>query len=99
MNDGDQPRSNKLRVLGLITAIGAVVGTLIFGSMRSVEAECSLCVEFNGQRQCRTGLGPTEDEARDAAQRAACAVMTSGMADTINCSRVPPQEMQCSTGG
>ncbi len=96
MNNGDQPRSNRLRVLALFLGISVVVGALIFGSMRSVQAECSLCVEFNGQRQCRTGLGPTEDDARDAAQRAACAVMASGMAETINCSRIPPVERQCS---
>ena len=96
MNNDDQPRSNKWRVLALFLGISVVVGVLIFGSMRSVQAECSLCVEFNGQRQCRTGLGPTEDDARDAAQRAACAVMASGMAETINCSRVASVERQCS---
>lgn len=87
--------SNKLRVLALIVGIGAVVGTLIFSSMRSVQAECSLCVEFRGQRQCRSGLGPTPDDAQNAAQRAACAVMSSGMDESIACSRTPPVQLQC----
>jgi len=84
-----------LRILALIIGIAAVVGTLIFSSFRSVQAECSLCVEFRGQRQCRTGLGPSPEEAQEAAQRAACAVMASGMDESIACSRTPRLEMSC----
>lgn len=90
-----QDRRKPLRVLALIIGIAAVVGTLIFSSFRSVQAECSLCVEFRGQRQCRTGLGPSPAEAQEAAQRAACAVMASGMDESIACSRQPRLEMRC----
>ena len=85
----------KLRVLGLTIAIAALLGGLIYGSLSVVQAECSLCVEFNGQRQCRTGSGATQEDAQSAAQRAACAVMTSGMAETIECDNVIPTRVQC----
>lgn len=98
MKTGQQPRSNKWRIVALLVGIAGIVTALIFGSMRSVQAECSLCVEFNGMRECRTGLGPTQAQAASAAQRAACAVMAFGMAESINCSNVPPQQRQCSGG-
>jgi hypothetical protein len=85
----------KLRVLGLVVAIAALLGGLIYGSLSVVQAECSLCVEFNGLRQCRTGSGASQEDAQAAAQRAACAVMTSGMAETIQCANVIPTRVQC----
>ncbi len=71
------------------------VAILIFGSLRTVQAECSLCVEFRGQRQCRTGSGATPKDAEAAAQRAACAVMAAGMDDSIACQNARPQQMIC----
>lgn len=77
-------------------AVGVILlGTLVYGSMTSVQAECQLCVEFRGQRQCRRGAGADQAAAQAAAQRAACAVMTSGMDETIACSRVLPTEVRC----
>ncbi len=85
----------KLRVLGLAVAIAALLGGLIYGSLSVVQAECSLCMEFNGQRQCRTGSGATQEDAQAAARRAACAVMSSGMAESIQCDNVIPTRVQC----
>lgn len=84
------------RLFALILAIGLLLGGLIYGSISSVQAECSLCVEYNGQRQCRTGSGADREGARDAAQRAACAVMASGMTATIACENQIPTNLQCS---
>ena len=96
MAAGSQNNS-RWRALALIVAIGAVVGTLVFGSMNSMQAECSLCVEFRGQRECRTGMGNTPKDARAAAQRAACAVMASGMDESIACGNAAPTNVQCPT--
>ncbi len=71
------------------------VAILIFGSLRTVQAECSLCVEFRGQRQCRTGSGATQKDAEAAARRAACAVMAAGMDNSIACQNVRPQQVNC----
>ena len=85
----------KPRVLGLTVAIVALLGGLIYGSLSLVQFECSLCMEFNGMRQCRTGSGANQEDAQAAARRAACAVMTSGMAETIQCDNVIPTGLQC----
>lgn len=83
------------RVLALIAAVLIFVAYLVYGSMRVVRAECELCVEFRGQTQCRTGSGETDQDAIQAAQRAACAVMASGMNESIACSNRPPHNVRC----
>ncbi len=81
-------------LLGL-AAGAALLGGLIYGSLDVTQAECSLCVEYNGQRQCRTGSGASNEEAIQAAQRAACAVMASGMNEVIACGNRNPIEVSC----
>jgi hypothetical protein len=85
----------KGRVFALLGAIVLLLGGLIYGSMSSTQTECDLCVEFNGQRQCRSGSGADDAAAQSAAQRAACAVMASGMAASIECQNVIPTNVQC----
>ena len=84
------------RMILLMAAILMFLSYLIYGSMRAVQAECELCVEFRGRMECRTGSGETDDEARRAAQRAACAVMAVGMDESIACQNRPPQNVRCS---
>ncbi len=72
-------------------------GYIIFGSLSVVQAECELCVTFRGRTECRTGSGATGAEARQAAQKAACAVMAAGMNESIACQNTAPTNVQCST--
>jgi len=85
----------KGRVLALLAAIVLLLGGLIYGSLTTIQSECDLCIEYNGQRQCRSGSGSDNAEANDAAQRAACAVLASGMAASIKCQNVMPTNVQC----
>ncbi len=86
---------NKGRLAAALISVAVLVGFLVYGSRRVTEVECSLCVTFQGQTECRRGSGATAEDAQSAAQRAACAVMTSGMAESVNCSNVPPTNLQC----
>jgi hypothetical protein len=79
----------------VIVVVVLVVGYLIMGSTTLVQAECEVCVEFRGQRQCRRGSGVNDEEARAAAQKAACAVMAAGMDETIACGNTVPKTAQC----
>ncbi|UCG87952.1 MAG: hypothetical protein JSW71_05250 [Gemmatimonadota bacterium] len=85
----------KGRVVAAIVSVIALLAVLIYGSMSTVKAECELCVEYNGRIECRRGSGADQQEARLAAQRAACAVMAAGMAESVNCQRVPPSNVRC----
>ncbi len=79
----------------LVVALALLVSILLYGSMRSVQAECELCVEFNGRTECRRGSGANEAEARQAALKAACAVMASGMSESVNCQNRRPTNVRC----
>lgn len=102
MHDKRTPGASRGRtrsIAGLVTVgILLLIGYLIWGSTRLVQAECELCVEFRGQVQCRMGSGTTRDEAQRAAQRAACAVMASGMDASIACQNVRPTQVRCAGG-
>lgn len=93
----DGPPPNKTgRAIALIVAIVVFGAALIFGSQSLVQTECELCVTFNGMTQCRRGSGADAAEARQAAQKAACAVMAGGMNESIACDNTPPFNVQCS---
>jgi hypothetical protein len=81
-------------VVGVVIAV-IFLGTLVYGSMSVTQTECELCVEFRGLRQCRRGAGVDEVEARRAAVRSACAVMSNGMDESIACNNVVPREVAC----
>ena len=83
------------RILSLIAVLVLFGVALILGSRALVQAECELCVTYRGLTPCRTGSGATAAEAQRAAQKAACAVMTSGMNDVIACDNTPPTDLQC----
>ncbi|MFQ6045788.1 MAG: hypothetical protein ACE5PT_05420 [Gemmatimonadales bacterium] len=86
------------RGLLLVAAIAVLLGFLVRGSLKVVQAECEVCVEFRGVETCRTGSGATREDAERAARRAACAVMAFGMDASIACQNQRPKTLQC-TGG
>jgi hypothetical protein len=79
----------------VVVVVALVLGYLILGSRSLVQAECEVCVEFRGQRQCRRGSGVNDEEAKTAARKAACAVMATGMDASIACQNTPPKTAQC----
>jgi hypothetical protein len=83
-------------IIGLVVVgIALVLGYLILGSRSLVRTECEVCVEFQGQRQCRRGTGTNDEEARKAAQKAACGLMAFGMNESIACQNRPPAVTRC----
>jgi hypothetical protein len=85
------------RVAALVVAIGLLGTFLVLGSLNTVQVECSLCVTYRGQTDCRTGSGADETEARQAAMKAACGLMAAGMTETVACQNTTPTNVQCQT--
>lgn len=77
-----------------IVAFGAL---LLFNTLSAQKHECTVCVEFNGKRNCATASNETEAEAERAAQTTACGTLASGMDQSIACDRTPPISRQCKT--
>jgi hypothetical protein len=86
--------TTRARALTLLAVLG-FVGFLLWSTLASQRAECTVTVEFRGERRTATASAGTEDDATEQAQTAACGPMTSGMDESIACSRVVPAARRC----
>jgi len=80
-----------------IIAIVAFGALLLFNTLSAQKVECTVCVEFNGTRNCATASHENESDAKQAAQTTACGILAAGMDQTIACGRVQPVSAQCRT--
>ena len=73
-------------LLGVAFAI-AVIVAVIYTTMSASASKyrCEVCVEFQGRTQCRTAAAATETQARRTAQENACALISSGVTDSMQC--------------
>ncbi len=86
----------KASTVALITgAMLLFMGFVIYSTIRPVQVECEVCLQFNGELVCRSGRGATEEEARIAAQESTCGGNVSGMAELIACRNATPVRVQC----
>ena len=96
-----ESRRDPLRTTRSKAAIVAVVFGLIvlllmlFASIGLTRNTCEVCIEFGGQTRCRTAKGSTREEAVTTATQNACALLASGMTDSIRCERTPPTKVEC----
>lgn len=78
-----------------IAAILGFVAFLLWGTLSSQRVECTVTVEFQGNRRTATASAAGEKEAAEQAQTVACGPMAAGMDESIACSRVVPVARQC----
>ena len=81
-------------LIPLVLGLG-LFALLVYQLMGEGAVQCNVCVTFNGLRRCATGVGPTEDAAREEAHRSACSRMTAGVTQADACPTVPPDEVTC----
>lgn len=81
--------------IGFIVVL-AFIGYVVYSSMANVDISCEVCIEYNGQSDCRTAAAPTREAAIEAAQNTACGIVGRGsMNDAIACGRVVPTSAMC----
>ena len=73
----------------------AVLGVLIYSTLGLGQYSCEVCVTYRGQKNCATSSAPTEEEAIRTATDVACAPISSGMTESIQCSNTPPDSIDC----
>ncbi len=77
-------------ILAAVVFILAVLAAVIYSSMGLRQYTCEVCMEFKGRTNCATASGTTEEEAVRTATDTACATISGGMTESIQCSRTPP---------
>lgn len=80
----------------LFAAVVALVAYIVLSTMTIGKVSCEVCVEFKGQKDCRTAKGPSHDEATRTAHDNACAQIAFGRTDSILCGGTEPSSVRCS---
>ena len=75
--------------------LAGLVAIMVYTSMGSAKVECQVCVNYGGHRNCGTAAAPTRDEALGSATSVACATLTSGRAQSLECERLEPESSSC----
>jgi len=80
---------NKTVVIG-VAFVAAVIAFLVYSSMHIAQYRVEVCVAFNGRNECRTASADSQDHALRSAQSNACALIVSGVTETMQCEHANP---------
>jgi hypothetical protein len=76
-------KSVLLGILFIVVVLVAIVYTSMSAGTNRYRVE--VCMEFQGRTACRTAAAATEQGALRTAQDNACALISSGVTDTMQC--------------
>lgn len=80
---------SKTVVIGVVFVV-VVLAFLVYSSMHIAKYRVEVCVVFHGVNQCRTASADTQEHALRSAQSNACALLVSGVTDTMQCEHQNP---------
>jgi hypothetical protein len=83
----------KAVVVGIVLAAG-VLAVLIYSTMTLAKYRVEVCIAYNGQTSCRTASADTQEHAMRAATDNACALIASGVTETLGCTRSEPTSVR-----
>jgi hypothetical protein len=72
--------------LAAVTLVG-IAAVVVLSSLNVGNVRCEVCVSFRGREACRSVEAATEEEALRGARDNACALISSGVTDTLACQR------------
>ena len=85
---------------GKLTTLAVILGfvaLLLWSTLSSQKAECTVTMEFQGQQSSATASAANEADALNQARSTACGPISSGMNDRIACDNRPPVTQRCRT--
>jgi hypothetical protein len=80
---------NKTVLIGIVFVL-VVIAFLVYSSMHIARYRVEVCIAFHGGNQCRTASADTQEHALRSAQSNACALLVSGVTETMQCERQTP---------
>ncbi len=86
-------KKSTLVLLGVV-GFAIFLGVMTYSMMGNRKVRVEVCVNFNGRNNCRTASGATKDEAVRTATDNACALVASGMTETMTCGHQPPASIK-----
>jgi hypothetical protein len=85
----------KAKVLAIVGFV-LLLALIIYSSMGISQVTCEVCITFRGRTDCGTAQGADAAEAQRTATDIACALLSSGMTDSIACGNTTPSRLMCS---
>ena len=82
-------------ILLTVAAVAGTIGLLVLAMLQQAEISCEVCITFEGRTNCANAAGPDEASASRTAVDTACAMISSGMTQSIACSNTPPDSLIC----
>jgi hypothetical protein len=91
------PESRLMKPATRLTVFAAVAlgAFLLYSTLAAQKSACNVCVSFKGGRNCAHASAETAKEATKSAQTTACGPIAHGMAESIECDNIPPDEVTC----
>lgn len=78
---------------GLFAAVLAAL--VLYASSGLRRHTCEVCIVYEGSKACRKADGKTKEEAVRTATDTACAMLASGMTETLKCTATPRESESC----
>jgi hypothetical protein len=82
----------KAALIGIVFLL-VVVGALCYSTLSLAKHRVEVCMEFKEMTSCRTASGSTEEFALRTARTNACAMIASGVTDSIACDQSTPKKV------
>lgn len=71
----------------------AILALVVSSTLDLRQYSCEVCVTFNGRQNCAKASGTSKEEAQRTAQDTACATISGGMTESIQCSNREPDSV------
>jgi hypothetical protein len=70
------------------------IAAIVYSTLNLRRHRAEVCMEFQGRSSCRVAAASTQEQAIRTATENACALIASGMTDSIACGKTPPRSVR-----
>lgn len=86
-----------MKALLWLVGIAAAGVLLYLATVSRAAVTCEVCMRYAGREHCASAAGATRAEAERQATATACAPLTAGVTDTIECQALVPASVTCTS--
>jgi hypothetical protein len=84
-----------LRMAIGVLLLAGFLAAMFFATAQEATVTCEVCVEFGGRSTCGTASGIDRSTAVTGAHSTACAVLSGGVTQGLQCDRASPRSVRC----
>ena len=84
---------NRTVLLGIVF-VAVVIGVIVWSTMGLAQHRVEVCIDYNGQSNCRTASADSQEHALKTATSNACATIASGVTEVMQCERTTPKSVR-----